>query len=1366
MSLNFAITGDNTDLKKKLYESKQAIADTGNSVKSQSDSIMNSVKTIAAGVGIGFGIAQAKNLVGEIINVRGEFQKYEAVLTNTFQSNNRAAESMGMITEFASKTPFQLNELTDSYVKLVNQGFTPTKNEMRQLGDLASSTGKGFNQLTEAILDAQTGQFERLKEFGIKAAQNGDKVTMSFKGQKTTIDNTSDSIKDYLLSLGDMTGVEGSMEAISKTLVGQVSNLEDSVSQMINNIGQESEGMLAAGIGGVSFLVENYETVGKVIAGLVAVYGTYKAAVILVSIAEQIRYQASLAQMAGMTTMQAITDVLKAKTAALNATMLMNPYVLIAMAVVALVAVMWTMHDSTTTEEKAQRELNDAIAEHKDKLEKDKQESQKYLGIINDTTLSLNTQTKAWQELQKVSGAFKGMSLAEIQQLTPAEQAKIIDDYNAKSEKNNEVSLRDQSQAKLEKLKKQEQDIIAAPANQGTAAALSAINKQIDLEQEKLTQINKTIQEREKAEALAAMTSQQRIDYYDKLIQKNKENRAKALLDNPDVDTSKVDEKIKEWEQLKDSEGRAIESASVQNKAFWENAKKEAESKLDGMAISEKGSKAWNEAVKKKNEAETKLKAWSFDSKSTDDFAKAVKDAFQKATDAATALERKRITDKKALLDFDLANTIKNIEKERAEYKKKYGSNVDTSSFDKRIATAKLEVEFDKNKIDEEFAKYVKELNDANLSIQFDIDVAKLKNELDITTDVTRQLELQKQIRDKMAQKAIEAIDKEEEAAVKKAKDEGQSEEQIGVIKDAYKKKRELTTDKLSVDNNQEDLVKKISTYKDYAQRLIDIEKWKEDKIKAINENESLSDEAKKSQTDTVTQKADFDISQAGQELGVEAANISGTLSEIVKSTMDQSIDTLMNQIPILQSELDNLKKSGADADKIAAAEAKLAVANSALTEKSNELGDVTETTGDKMSTSYKKASKSLKLVVDACDLISDSFGDLLSETGKDALNTAKTVATSTISLIQLISTTAWTGANAISGIEKASVILTIISMAVQVIMAIVDVMMKYFSKNAEIQAQIDSSKSRVDSLKDSYDNLERSIANSIGSDYYQGQIELAKNLNLQIQEYNRQVQLAQEQLANASTDKKKEDAQSQLDEITSSQQDALDAQRDALNEFYNGLITTDLASFADELASSIVDGFSNGLTDMSTVFDTAFDDLMKQMITKQISMNLTKSLEKTFDTLKSAFGDGDTSLSQAEIERIKAQYEIDKQAAEGQAEAYRQLMEEMGLTDDPEQQAQSKGFAAMSQDTGDELNGRFTAIQISTANIDVNVADLKRINFDLLGYAREINAYINMLSLIGESQLLELRMIAGNTAVLKETNLRLKKIEENTSRL
>jgi len=1366
MSLNFEITGDNTDLKKKLYESKQAISNTGTAVQKESDAIMNSVKKVAAGIGIGFGIAQAKNLVGEIINVRGEFQKYEAVLTNTFQSNKKAAESMGMITEFAAKTPFQLNELTESYVKLVNQGFTPTRDEMTKLGDLASSTGKGFDQLAEGILDAQTGQFERLKEFGIKAAQNGDKVTMSFKGQKTTIDNTSDSIKDYLLSLGDMTGVSGSMEAISKTLEGQVSNLEDSVSQMLNNIGQESEGMLSAGIGGVSYLVENYETVGKVIAGLVATYGTYKTAVMLVGLAEKIRYQATLLQMSGMTTMQAITDVLKAKTAALNATMLANPYVLIATALVALVAVGVAMYDSTTNQEKAQKQLNDAIKDHKDKLDKDKQESQKYLGIINDTTLSVNAQTKAWLELQKVSAAFKGKSMAEIQAMSPEEQAKVLENYNDKSEKDNDVSIRDKSKANIERLNKQKQGYLEAPANQGTYAAIDAVNKQIDIEQEKLKGINVIIKEREKSEALSAMSGQQRIDYYKQLIKTHQANKSKALEKNANVDTTKVDERIDELNSLIDSETKVADVVESKNKTYWENSKKEAESTLEGMDISQKGSAAWNEAVKKKKEAETKLKTWSYDSKSSDDFANAMKDAFQKASDAATALERKRITDKKQLLDYDLSNTIKSIEKERSEYKKAYGSKADTSSFDKRIATAKLEVEFDKSEIDKEFAKYVQELNDSNKSLQFDIDVTNLKNELDITTDVTRQLELQKQIRDKMADKAIAAINKEEDDAIKKAKDEGQSEQQIGTIKDTFKQKRELTTEKFSVDNGQEDLVKKISSYQDYAQKLIDIENWKEEKIKSINDNDELGDSTKKAQIETVNKKADFDITQASDDLGADAANISTTLSDIVKSTMEQSMDTLMEQIPILQNELDTLKKNGADADKIASAQAKLSVANSVLTEKNNELGDSSKGAGVKMSNSFKQASKALKLVSTACDAIEDSFGDLLSETGKDALNAAKTITTSTIGMIQLISTTAWTGEKAISGVEKASVILAIISAAIQVIMAIVDVMSKYFSNNAKIQGQIDESQARVDSLKDSYDNLERSIAASIGSDYYQGQIELAKNLNLQIEEYNRQIQLANEQVDNAKSDKKKGEAQDQLDEITDSQKEAMDAQRDALNEFYNGLVTTDLASFADELAGSIVDGFSNGLTDLNSVFDTAFDDLMKQMITKQISMNLTKSLEKTFDTLKSAFGDGDTSLSESEIERIKAQYEIDKQAAEGQAEAYRALMEELGLTDDPEQQAESKGFSAMSQDTGDELNGRFTSIQISTANIEVNLADIKRINFDLLGYAREINAYINMLSLIGENQLLELRTIAGNTAVLKETNLRLKKIEENTSKL
>lgn len=163
-----------------------------------------------------------------VVDITAKFQKFEAVLTNTLGSKSKAQEALNMIKEFAASTPFSVEELTASFVKLANQGFKPTKEEMTKLGDLASAMGKSFDMLTEAIIDAQTGEFERLKEFGIRASKEGDKVTFTFKGVKTQTDFTADSIRKYVLSLGDLAGVSGGMAAISKTLGGQISNLGDS----------------------------------------------------------------------------------------------------------------------------------------------------------------------------------------------------------------------------------------------------------------------------------------------------------------------------------------------------------------------------------------------------------------------------------------------------------------------------------------------------------------------------------------------------------------------------------------------------------------------------------------------------------------------------------------------------------------------------------------------------------------------------------------------------------------------------------------------------------------------------------------------------------------------------------------------------------------------------------------------------------------------------------------------------------------------------------------------------------------------------------------------------------------------------------
>jgi len=235
------------ELKKAGYELKK-FSDGGNNELPKVEDNLNSLgivaKNVASVMAAAFTFSSLVSFGKSVIDTTAEFQKLEAVLGNTLGSNSAAATAMKQIAEFASTTPFAVDELTSSFVKLANQGFRPTMDEMRSLGDLASSTGKSFDQLAEASLDAFTGEFERLKEFGIKAKTEGDKVTFTFKGVKTQVDNTSDSIKNYILSLGNIEGVSGGMAKISATLGGQLSNLGDSFTQLQNNIGQLNSGAL------------------------------------------------------------------------------------------------------------------------------------------------------------------------------------------------------------------------------------------------------------------------------------------------------------------------------------------------------------------------------------------------------------------------------------------------------------------------------------------------------------------------------------------------------------------------------------------------------------------------------------------------------------------------------------------------------------------------------------------------------------------------------------------------------------------------------------------------------------------------------------------------------------------------------------------------------------------------------------------------------------------------------------------------------------------------------------------------------------------------------------------------------------------
>lgn len=214
-------------------------------VGKKSQKLGGDLKGLGSIVGGVFAAGTVIEFAKKIVSVTAEFQKMEAVLSTTLGDKSLAKAAMQSIVDFASRTPFQVNELTDAFVKLANRGFVPNQKEMTKLGDLASSTGKSFDQLTEAALDAMTGEFERLKEFGIKAKAEGDKVQFTFKGVTTEVEKTDKSIRDYILSLGDAEGVSGSMAAISETVGGKLSNLDDNFTQLFKSIGDSSTGLIS-----------------------------------------------------------------------------------------------------------------------------------------------------------------------------------------------------------------------------------------------------------------------------------------------------------------------------------------------------------------------------------------------------------------------------------------------------------------------------------------------------------------------------------------------------------------------------------------------------------------------------------------------------------------------------------------------------------------------------------------------------------------------------------------------------------------------------------------------------------------------------------------------------------------------------------------------------------------------------------------------------------------------------------------------------------------------------------------------------------------------------------------------------------------
>lgn len=339
------------------------------------------------------GVGVLKALGSEIVRVRGEFQSTQTAI-ETLVGKDMAGNLIPQIKELAKISPLTMSDMvgaekmmlgfniqaedTIKYLKALSdvsmgdsQRFNSLTLAFSQMSAAGKLMGQDLNQMINAgfnplqIMADKTGKsISTLKEEMAKGAISAEMVQQAF------IDATSAGGKFYNMS-----------ENASKTINGQLSMMQDAINTVFNELGTKSEGVIMDGIQMTTSLIQNYETVGKVLTGLVVTYGAYRTAVMLVTAAES---KHTLVEI-GLTNARILAR--KAQLA-LNAAMLTNPYVAVATVVIGLTSAMWALHDSSTETEKAQRRFNEQQEEAAKQAQEHKQKIDALIQSSRDIALS------------------------------------------------------------------------------------------------------------------------------------------------------------------------------------------------------------------------------------------------------------------------------------------------------------------------------------------------------------------------------------------------------------------------------------------------------------------------------------------------------------------------------------------------------------------------------------------------------------------------------------------------------------------------------------------------------------------------------------------------------------------------------------------------------------------------------------------------------------------------------------------------------------------------------------------------------------------------------------------------------------------
>ncbi|WP_454960122.1 tape measure protein [Capnocytophaga leadbetteri] len=451
-------------------------------------------QTLLKGATAYFTLQGAQSFISQMVAVRSEFQQLEISFGTMLKSKEKANALMAQLTDLAAKTPFGLQEVSEGAKRLLAfqvpaQEVTET---LRRMGDVAAGLGVPMGQLIHVYgqVKAQgklmTNDLYQFMNAGIPIIAELSKVVGKSETEiKDMVSAGKIGFTEIQAVIKNMTSEGGLffnlMAEQSKSLGGQISNLQDNFDQMLNEIGKASEGLVSGAISGVAYLVENYQTLGKLIAGLITTYGAYRAAIIVNITLTRSWAVAARADAIAKGIQTAATNAATIATKALNAAMKANPYVLVTTALVGLVSYMVLFNKEATVAEQAQKAFNEEQERQKNLLQEERNEIDKLIEVVKDENAAKGQRLNALNKLKDI--------YPDIFSKYKTEEELIRNIANALKEVNNAQKNKDlqMDKAYIERLKVQRNGLEAklkTAANPVDIAnykeQIQAVNIQID----------------------------------------------------------------------------------------------------------------------------------------------------------------------------------------------------------------------------------------------------------------------------------------------------------------------------------------------------------------------------------------------------------------------------------------------------------------------------------------------------------------------------------------------------------------------------------------------------------------------------------------------------------------------------------------------------------------------------------------------------------------------------------------------------------------------------------------------------------------------------------------------------------------------